>query len=147
MQILKKPTNVFGHSFYSSSQYTVDDEIQLEKTDKERENTVKKRKRTFKLITFIYTLKGKKKTSCAFPNANFTPITPGCQKSHNRRHSETSMKVISEQASTFLPNDPIHTAVCGGKEPLREEALIIGTQCPEGPRSSKHTHPSALTLL
>lgn len=63
---------------------------------------------------------------------------------------ETSPKAFYEKASTFLPNDPVHTAVCRGKEPLREESLIIGTQCPEGclqfktyPFVSAHTTLSA----
>lgn len=60
------------------------------------------------------------------------------------RVRETSLKVFYEKASTFLLNDPIFAAVCGGKEPLREESLITGTQCPEGALQSK-THPSIST--
>lgn len=70
---------------------------------------------------------------------------------HQERHAqgrsergETSLKVFYEKASTFFSNDPIYTAVCGGKEPLREESLITGTQCPEGALQFK-TVPSIST--
>lgn len=79
--------------------------------------------------------------------SRFTPITPSVKRDmlkDGARGGETSLKVFYEKASTFFSNDPIYTAVCGGKEPLREESLITGTQCPEGALQFK-TVPSIST--
>lgn len=57
-----------------------------------------------------------------------------------------SLMVFYEKASTFFPNDLIHAAVCSRKEPLREESLIIGKQCPKGALQLK-TLPSISTHI
>ena len=64
------------------------------------------------------------------PGHTYNPCPSKETYSKTQQASETSATVFYEKASTFLPSGLIYTAVCGGKEPLREESLIIGTQCP-----------------
>lgn len=52
--------------------------------------------------------------------------------------------VFSEKPSKFFPSDPICKTVWGGKEPLREESLMIWRQCPKGALLFK-THQSINT--
>lgn len=78
------------------------------------------------------------------PVHTYNPYPSKEKHSMTEQVREASLKVFYGKASTFLPNDPIYAAVCGGKEPLREESLITGTQCPEGALQFK-THPSIST--
>ena len=71
-----------------------------------------------------------------------SPITPVHQKRHIQRRSERGehqWRCFMWRRPHSIPNDPSCSAVCGGKEPLREEPLITGTQCPEGAPQLKNT--------
>lgn len=80
-------------------------------------------------------------------NTRVHPGNPSLSKAmHSKKHQGPSLKVFYEGASAFLPNEPTLAAVCGRKEPLREESLITRTQRPAGalqfqtlPSISTHT--------
>lgn len=74
-----------------------------------------------------------------------THNTRPSKETHLKTASEkTSLKVFHGKVSTFFANDPMCAAAYGGKEPLREESLITGTQCPEEAQQFK-THPLITT--